>query len=77
MALFTLACSILNYILFPERGRAELNVGVVFDSLVFDVQVTKVMQSCFAGKIKSFLSLADLEKVITLLSLPDLIIVMH
>ncbi len=36
-----------------------------------------MMQSCFAGKIKSFLSVADLEKVITLLSLPDLIIVMH
>ncbi len=41
-------------------------LGVVFDS---DVQVTKVVQSCFAQlrqltKIKSFLSPADLEKVI-------------
>ncbi len=46
------------------------NLGVVFDSeLSFDVQVTKVVQSSFAQlrqltKIKSFLSLADLEKVI-------------
>ncbi len=46
------------------------NLGVVFDSeLSFDVPVTKVVQSCFAQlrqltKIKSFLSLADLEKVI-------------
>ncbi len=44
------------------------NLGVVFDSeLSFDVQVTKMVQSCFAQlrkltKIKSFLSLADLEK---------------
>ncbi len=46
------------------------NLGVIFDSeLSFDVQVTKVVQSCFAQlrqlmKIKSFLSFADFEKVI-------------
>ncbi len=46
------------------------NFGVVFDSeLSFDVQVTKVVQTCFAQlrqltKIKSFLSVADLQKVI-------------
>ncbi len=46
------------------------NFGVVFDSeLSFDVQVTKVVQACFAQlrqltKIKSFFSVADLQKVI-------------
>ncbi len=51
-------------------GSESRNLGVLFDSeLSFDVQVTKVVQSCFAQlrqltKIKSFLSLADLEKAI-------------
>ena len=46
------------------------NLGVIFDSeLFFDTHVTKVVQSCFAQlrqqtKIRSFLSSADLEKVI-------------
>ncbi len=46
------------------------NLGVIFDSeLSFDMQVTKVLQSCFAllrqlSTIRSFLSPADSEKVI-------------
>lgn len=56
---------------FSDNIQKEArNLGVIFESeLSFDAQVTKVVQSCFVQlrqltKIRTFLSSADLEKVI-------------